>query len=131
MPSYQRPKTKPWPALKKKRRRRAWLNESRQGGSAHIIWSVEPPTFSKNKEKKRKRDAIGWIWGPSASLELSDCNRKIDLEFPLDDCDCGPPSSHTFRKIDRLIKELQDFRIAMERALERKKELKLEHPGAK
>lgn len=112
----QRPRTKPYPPLKKSRQSRKWLNDHRNGGSAHVSWSVDAPKFLKRKQG----GSVSTIY---TSCDIADCDRKISLYFDLD----ADNQARAFRKIGILIRSLQEFEVTMRQALEREKELRVIH----
>lgn len=112
---------KPYPVLRKSVEHRKWLNPRK--GSAHITWSVTPPTYNKNSYSKRHKH--GSIDAPMAGISIADCSRKISLDF------YGRNKEASLRKMDILIDELMAMRTALAGAYERREELKVIHPKAK
>ncbi len=102
-------KVKPYPALHRKIHRRVWLNPPKQGGSAHIMWGVDPPTGTEKSYD-----------GASAEFSIADCHRSVSLDFPT----YGDELPRSIAKANRLLTEVLSFRNALLGIQERKKELR-------
>jgi hypothetical protein len=77
---------------------------------------VSPPTKRRNQYSQRSR-----IPRPHMALEISDCYRRIDLDF---DITSAEQRLNSFHKVDTLIAALLAFREGMsaEAALHRRRE---------
>lgn len=95
---------KPYPPLKKATTHRKWLNPD---GSGHILWSVSVPKLHTPSGKGHKP----WIDGPDVEFVLSDCTRKISLDFECWDKDDN--RKKVLKKVDLLLDEVMAFRTAL------------------